>query len=223
MPVNFDNIFFHPSRFAIENVRDSARLPHGDLRHIYSPKTGRIPFELNEAAFNVLPNTKAEIIEEDTKYKQCAQHIAEHFSDKKTYYIVDVGLAHLVGIADALMKSGIDCSFVIRGEVNARFKNALRYWAESFDEAKRQLTEPVGYATLIDAHRSCTIDPNFHLPSLQKLKELDIERVIKLDEGNFGHWRKFSLPKDAEGYRKVLEEADINEMVTYGIRYDWAK
>ncbi|MBT5022455.1 hypothetical protein HOK51_04835 [Candidatus Woesearchaeota archaeon] len=112
---------------------------------------------------------------------------------ENTYLIVDVGHAHLAGLAYVLRKNGVDCSFFISEKPHDRMREALKYWAGKMDiESDRSV---YGYATMIDIHRGSGLDkkgllPKDAFPIPEKLKELGIERVIYLSESSVDKSKK---------------------------------
>lgn len=105
--------------------------------------------------------------------------VKDEFQD--TYFIVDVGHAHLVGVAYELLKKGVDPSFVLHEKVNPRFGEALKYWARRYQKARNPERDIRGYATMVDCHRDTEV-PEEVFPTADRLRELGVKRVVLLKE-----------------------------------------
>ena len=107
-----------------------------------------------------------------------------------TYFVVNIGHAHLPGIAVELARNGIESYFSIAGPIHPRFKEAIKYWAGEYHKINSTRGRFTGLATLTDHHRNCigTPDEEWYdlprgaFPSEEQLRHLGIERVIFLDE-----------------------------------------
>ncbi len=211
-----------------EKLTDGSPLvDDGDLSFVYGSKTKAIPEVLDKGAFAVTSGQPAELMDDDLQLVDGVTEMLHGFGDiKDTYFIVDVGHAHLPGIATLLAENDIECSFVIPGKINPRFQNTLKYWAKAFSEKKARLDKPVGYASMIDAHRDetfCEDHSSYELlprdfPSAEKLKELGIKKVVYMNEGGVGKYSKVpdihELSKLMKNYKKAgleIEACGVDE------------
>ncbi len=97
-------------------------IDEGDLRDVYASKTKKLPEVLNEEAFTVNSNQKAQALRDDMELRGGTNIVLSRIEDlSDIYFIIDIGHAHLPGVAEMLVEYGIDCSFVIPGNINERF------------------------------------------------------------------------------------------------------
>ena len=165
----------------------------GDLRNIYRSKTSTIPEVTPENIFSVSDSTEAMILDDDRRLIDGAQMHLEWLEKRgeieNSYFIIDIGAAHLPGVALLLSTYGVDCSFVIPEERHSRMKETLKYWGADYEAVKSSINNPKSFATLIDCHRDYKLDTK-DFPSTEKLKGLGIKRVFLLKEAKVG---KFDL------------------------------
>lgn len=146
---------------------------------------------------------------------QLIQEADEIFSKLEAppiYFIVDVGHAHLPGIAKNFLDKNIDCYFVIPERINNRFHETIKYWAKGYETAKSKIISPKSYATFIDCHRQnkfSTID----FPTSKRLEELGIKRVIYFNEAKVGS----SLRIETQGEMKPILKEYQNKGFDVGI------
>ena len=165
-----------------------------NLARTYRSKTHALPEALNEKTFNVSNSVEGALIEAyDLGF---ISRLHDVMKKKKipyegTYLIIDIGHAHLVGIADYLLRHEVEPYFMIPGKANDRIKEALKYWKNSYEDAKRCSSTPKGFATLFDCHRDTGLGLNgeYNLlstafPTPEKLMELGISRVFYANEGD---------------------------------------
>ena len=163
----------------------------GDLRDVYRSKTQTLPEILNSTSFYVNKEVIAQTSNVDVEFGKEAINVISALDDLPgTYIFVDIGHAHLPSVAAALASYGVDTHFVIPGKIHNRFKETLKYWAREFKTTQDKIESPVTYATLVDGHRS-GIEPTYELtesqlPSVERLRELGITKVICLTERKAG-------------------------------------
>jgi len=200
-----------------------------DLSDSYRSKTHTLPEELNTHVFNIDSSIEGKLIEKyDVGFRTRLNDVMqeEGIPFDGTYFIIDIGHAHLVGVGENLMRQGIDSYFIIPGKANDRMKETLKYWESNYEEAKNGLENPRGFATLIDCHRDGnTIEPDggysllpSAFPTAEKLKELEVKRVVYMNEGR----SKLEKPYGAYASKELsqvigkYESAGI-ELIQHGI------
>ncbi len=159
-----------------------------DYRTIYHSKTGRLNEELSEEVF--VTDASPKIIDYDRLFCEGLYEVLErdNISPNSTYFIVDICHGHLPGVGVELLKRGIDVFYYIPSKADKRLSQAIAYFAKEHLKAKEELTNPVGYATLIDCYRDIYDGPMKYslddsiLPTPQQLKELGINKVVLLNE-----------------------------------------
>jgi hypothetical protein len=190
-------------------------IEEGDLRNVYSSKTRRLPEILDEKAFTVRSNQKAQILEDDMELRDGVRDILLEIDDLPgSYLIVDIGHAHLPGVAEMLEDFGIECYFVIPGKISDRFQETSKYWAKDF-KAKKDRLNPQGYATLVDIHREYSLKKEY-FPTPEKLKQLRIKEIIYLTEAPVGKFPDAPIVKDLENIFQSYQTAGF-KIKAYGI------
>ena len=172
-------------------------IEEGDLRETYRSKFGFLPEALDHASFRVNYGCPAKIMEADLKIREgLLEAFCEFGVDPKPYFIVNLGHAHLLGIADFLVEILVDCNFVLPDLTCDRFHETAKYWAGKFKDKKEKMVEPKGFASLVDAHRKKRIDRSL-FPEKKDLERLGVERVIYLMEGRVGPHPNYLSPAGA--------------------------
>ncbi len=160
-----------------------------DYRDIYRSKTGILPERLAEEVF--VNDAKPQVIEDDRLFCEGLHEVLtrDQIPFDSTYFIVDIGHAHLIGVGVELLKKGVDVSYFIPSKANCRMPQAVAYHADENLEARASMSNPIGFATLLDFHRNDYIDtsmryqlPESALPTADKLAQLGIKRVVHLSE-----------------------------------------
>ncbi len=162
----------------------------------FQTQLGTIP--QRETIFQGENNLSSIFLDKKQRLDFCPPKIlSEYFTNSKildeTYFIVDVGHAHLPGVAVALQQRGVDCSFVIQDSINPRFQQALKYWAATYNNGRSIPLQPRRMATFLDCHRADGSDDNLtydvhdnwihnYLPSVDQLRSSGINRVCVLLE-----------------------------------------
>ncbi len=160
-----------------------------DYREIYRSKTGTLPERLAEEVF--VNNANPQVIKEDRLFSEGLHEVLtrDQIPLDSTYFVVDIGHAHLVGIGVELLKKGVDVAYFIPSKANGRLPQAVAYHADENLEAKTSIGVPIGFATLLDLHRNDYNDmsmrytlPENVLPTATELRKLGIKRVVHLSE-----------------------------------------
>lgn len=215
----------------LEDTTNNAR----NTIETYRSKNRILPEALNPDVFTIDDSVASRISECDNNFvKELEERISkEGIPYEGTYFIINIGHAHLVGVAEYLMRQGVEPYFMIPGLAQPRIKEALRFWEKAYCHAKENLGKPRGLATLIDCHRDTAegsnfdIEPNCQgyrllpaaLPSASELRNLSIKKVIYLGETTitkidkpYGVFHTEDLKQRIENY-----EAEGIKIEQYGI------
>lgn len=200
-----------------------------DISNTYKSRTRAIPEELSRDVFDIDASLEGKLIEKyDLGFRNRLNNVMQdgQIPFEGTYFIVDIGHAHLVGVGEELTRQGIESYFMIPGKANARMQETLKYWKQDYEVAKDNLENPKGYATLIDCHRDgnpIKPDGGYSLlpsafPTAEKLKELEVKRVVFMNEGRSKLEKPYGAYASRE-LRQVIEkyEAEGIEFVQHGI------
>lgn len=187
-----------------------------DTSVVYRSKTSSLPEALNKEVFQLEDSVEGKIIQKyDLGFRTRLDDVVKglRVPYEGTYFLIEVGHAHLVGIAEFLIRQGVEPYFMIPGDANSRMQETLRYWLKEYESAKSRLNLPKGFATLVDCHRETIVEPEgeyylTHLafPSAKKLKSLGINRVFYMNEGRnklekpFGVYRSPDLSRIINQY-----------------------
>lgn len=161
-----------------------------NLSTVYRSKTRFLSEVLNADVFEIEDSVEGRCNEDDlgliTKFEEIVREQIIPYAG--TYFIINIGHAHLVGIGEHLLRQGVEPYFMIPGKAHARMQQTLKYWRKNYESAKQKLETLVGFATLIDCHRD-EYDERYSLtelafPSPQKLKKAGIKRVVYMNEGS---------------------------------------
>jgi len=187
-----------------------------DYRPFYKSKTGALPESLNPDIFVNSACRKATIEDED--YRDAIGRIikTQNIQLDGTYFIVDIGHAHLPAVAHRLQYFNVDISFMIPGYANPRMSETIAFYSRGNliqIPGLFNIKTPNAYATLIDCHRNDQNGNNYELdasslPPMDILKRLGITNIVYLNEGDFEvKIDKFpkDLEKSIEDYRKELK------------------
>ncbi len=196
----------------------------GDLSKVYESKFHLLPEVLDPFSFQVTSTQPALVVKDDFQLIEGYWSFLK-YKMRNDYLIVDIGHAHLPGVAYNLLSSNIiDCYFAIPQPINKRFHETIKYWALEYDVKKRQCETPEGLATLIDIHRNDSTENqrhkyqlnSSHFPSAKRLKELGIERIVYLSESPVGFVEQPIFPEDLAPILKTYQTEGL-PIVEYGI------
>jgi hypothetical protein len=198
---------------------------------IYESKTGELEEALATDIF--INDANPSIEEDDTLFLEGLNEVIQRdkISFQGTYFVVDVGHAHLPGLGVELLKNKVDVSYFLPCDTVKRIRETIAYFATDHEGAKKKLEDVVGYATLIDCHRVDEfIDkklPRYSLsPSVllspEKLRKLGLSRIVYLSEGNIdnevytGENIEFGVTKDLNDQFRAYRDAGF-ELLFRGI------
>jgi hypothetical protein len=231
-----------PSVFTVERytnariVNDDLDLIHG-LDVVLGTGPGFAP-KMSDKEIEKLKRLREKFKDVDLPEYELTPNLGNNVPNdfKNTYFVVNIGHAHLLGVAYKLMQKGIDCSFVLQEGTSARFKEAAKYWARRYKDQKENLDEIIGYATLIDCHRNDPVMVGGEItnpkeerglsrdlfPTVDKLRELGIEKIMYLKESRADGKRKAPnyVAQDLREPFKEYQEAGIS-ITCAGIDYRW--
>lgn len=188
---------------------------------IYRSKFSEIPEALYEEIF--INEEKGNIYEDDRLFCNAITEIirVKNINIKDTYFIVEIGHAHLPGIAVEFLKLNFDVYFFIPSYAHPRMKETIAYFSGNHIQNKVLLRKPInGYVTLLDCHRHDYSNKEYNLnqsslPTAKFLKKKGITKIILLNEGEFG--KETVLPqKDIKPIIENYKQAGI-EYYGYGI------
>lgn len=164
-------------------------------------------------------NDSTENILTDDEYYYLSSYDAisgEEIPIDETYFIVDIGHAHLPAVAYQFIKLRINVYFFIPYQTHPRMCETIAFFSELYTEKKTNFSKPRGYATLIDTHRHDSKDygKTYDLlknsfPSVDVLRSLGIKRVVYLNEGLFRTKLSY-FPQDIEPIKKEYTQGDIS-------------
>lgn len=172
-----------------------------DLKEIYGSKGAHLPELLDRFGTGISVDTMIE--QDDNQLINGFREVARRFDIQYegTYFIVDIGAAHLPGVALDLLRKGIDCSFYLPHNAINRLDETSRYFAKEYERAKASMERPKGYASMIDIHRNDSNRsgelPESAFPTAEKLQRLGINNVVYLCEASVG--------KLAETWEELLQ------------------
>ena len=209
----FQNFIPRPARENPKYTNLEILREEGDLVDIYSSKNSLIPQIMPNEALRISRETQARIYEDDLLFFDSLRY--RDFLGPNTYYIVDIGHAHLPGLLYFLADAKIDCSFMIPGSINPRFSETAKYWAGRVKEAQEKIGAPLSYATLIDSHRTYSLGIK-HFPSAELLLQLGIYEVLYFIENKFGQYDNKQQRLWSENILKNYDDAGIR-VYTFGI------
>lgn len=158
----------------------------------YKSKSGELEEALSKDIF--ISDAEPSIREDDTLMIEGMKEVMQRddIPVEGTYFIVDVGHAHLPGLGLELRRLGVDTTYFLPLCGTMRMRNTVAYFAQAQQIAKDNLDTVLGYATLIDCHRDDAFPadlPRYSLtgialPSADKLRELGITRIVYFSEAS---------------------------------------
>lgn len=202
---------------------DNPTIKRGDLSTTYRSLSASISERLPPKVFTVSDSVDAVVILADLMLVQGFREVNRMYNltQEGTYFILEIGGAHIPGVALELVKGSIDVYFFIPRQLHPRFKDAIKYWQDLYQREKCTARRTIGYATAIDLHRENLfkflyrdeIVTTDSFPSVERLRELGIKRIVYLFESgealgpipvqNLG---RYSMPKIKPHIKKLLSD-----------------
>jgi hypothetical protein len=198
----------------------------GNLATVYSSKSGLFQEVLSPAVFNVSEADPSTIDRGDLRFVDGVEKYFESHQPNlpETFFIVNVGHAHLPGVATTLLGRQIEPYFYLP-DAHPRIKETLKYWSTDFQVLKeKQQTPPLSHAMMLDIHRQESIGISSqpydvirsNFPDIQYLKSNKIKNIVVFGEFGLG---KSDTVKYHGGLDEFLTECIQNKILVlhYGI------